>query len=1020
MKMIYKLLLAVALFCSATWQMVAQTYIVPPTDGSYFYIQFSRGANLVLESQGSGTLNPDGTIVTGTNYLKSAILTIGKPSQLWKAEVNGDGYTFISQQLDVDGQTQLQIAFDPNGPDNGRFAVVPYSNQSTPLYTTTDGITGEAAYLPACAIVTDLTSGNGMNPWGGSVAGKEIGVYNKNDGGSALRFVLSKSFLKEKIDAVKAATLDPGTRSAEVQAAMQTALNAAQAVYADPNSTNEQLSSAIETLNLAFVEYDAVLGPPTDGTYFYIKFKRGTNLVVENMGNGNQLQTSTLEWGKESQLWRAEKDPEHPGAVIFVSKEYNTDILGYLQMSWDATAARYIAAPYTGFNGFYSTTRGITVNTNFLPASVIMRTVSASEAMNPFGGSDPGKTLGEWNKTDDGNALIYVPESEVKNGLKSTIEEANFLLQCASTNPGSPSMDDQGILREAIVSAKTVFDNANSTPEEFAAAANALAAAIPVYKAAQPIAVPVVSSADATSEKWYFLQGTRPANTYLTSTGAGANLWAKTAIPDDTQLWKIVPNTNPLGDNLGYALVNKKTGEYLNTDSVSNMATNTTPNIPVTNLVFNMSTMKTNGVAQFWIENTGTTPDDASLCYFRLHSGENGNILNWTGNRTDNSSWLLMDYSLSLKGFLKDAIKNVKSIVDAPPAHVGTALGQYPADAKSGLSTAITTAQAVYDNATATDAEVRAAIDNLNIAITIYNGRKGDAVISTAANPRWFVIRNLNRTDVATAEKNQVITSHGLTEAKGLSCEARANTNEQLWRFEASATGGVKIINAAKPDSAIVESGYNVQQKLGTVAEASGYVIDSLGVGVKLTSAIGNQLHDTGAGMLFTWNDAAGTGSNWAIEERTSPLFVAQNFTFDAISEKLSTDLPFDLVANTNVPDGAITFTSSDVTVATVEGSRLTIVGPGTAVITASNSGNDTYARASVQHTLIVHLPDGLNDVNDGISVSAKNKQIVVVGTDAPVKVFTITGVEVNAKRTLIPGIYIVKVAGKTVKVNVR
>jgi hypothetical protein len=1023
MKMIYKMLLVVALFCSATWQMDAQTFVVPPTDGSYFYIQFSRGTDLVLENKGSGVLNPDGTVETGTNFLKTSILVIGKPTQLWRAEVNGDGYTFISQQLDVDGTTQLQIAFDPTATaDNapGRFIVVPYSNISMPLYTTTTGITTTEAYLPACAILTDPSSTNGMNPWGGSDINNDLSLFNIADGGSALRFVLSKSFLFDKIASITKASLNPGTRSAEVQAALQAALNAAQAVYDDPNTTNAQLSAAIDALNNAFVEYDAVLGPPTDDSYFYIQFKRGTNLVLESTGNGNPLQTATLVYGKGSQLWRAEKDNEHLGAFIFVSKEYDNTSLGYLQISWDDVAGRYIAISYTGSNGFYSTTRDITLNTNLLPASVIMRSASAGLAMNPIGSSDPGRALGDWNRKDDGCALTYTPESTsvVRIALGSYLTQANTILESASHNPGSPSVIDQETFRAALTSPKAVYDDVNSTVEALESATNALIETIAFYNSSPAAITPIISSADATNEKWYFFQGTRPDNTYLTSMGAGALLLSKTVIPDDTQLWKIVPNTNPLSTNDGYALINKSTGEYMNTDPISDTRLNTTLDMPMTNIIFNISTIKTNGVARFWVENSGTTSEDASSCFFRLHAGDQGKTLNWTGNRNDNSSWLIMDYSLALKGFLKADI-NAANAVLTDGISVGTALGQYPSDAKPALITAIATAQALYDNASASDNEIKTAIINLNTAVAICKGRKGDAVISTVENPRWFVIRNLLRKDVNLV-KNHVVTTNGVLEDEVLLCKVLGNTNEQLWRFESNATGGVKIINAAKSTLGIDDSGYDVAQKLVPVAKASGYIIDSLGTGFKLTSIAGNQLHEKDNGNLVSYNDVAGTASNWAIEERTAGLFLPQTLTFDAIPEKLPTDMPFDLVATTNVPDGTISFTSSDVSVALVEGSKLTIFGVGTAVITATNSGNDTYAQASVQQTLTVRLPNGLNDISDGIRVSAANKQIVVIGTDAPVKVFTVTGVEVNAKRVLASGIYIVKVAGKTVKVNVR
>jgi hypothetical protein len=255
---------------------------------------------------------------------------------------------------------------------------------------------------------------------------------------------------------------------------------------------------------------------------------------------------------------------------------------------------------------------------------------------------------------------------------------------------------------------------------------------------------------------------------------------------------------------------------------------------------------------------------------------------------------------------------------------------------------------------------------------------------------------------------------------KQVFCESKAYTNEQLWRFEASATGGVKIINAALPDSAIQEPAYDVHQKLAPVAKATGYVIDSLGVGVSISSVIlGSQLHQTADRKLWAWNDGAGSASNWAIEERTSGLFLAQTITFGAIPTKLTTDAAFNLAATTNA-SGPITYTSSNTAVATVAGNTVTIVGAGTSDITASNAGDVTYAQASVKQTLTVTVYTGVQDVADGISVVVKNRILAVTGTDAPVKVFTVTGSEVDAKKALTPGVCIVKVDGKTIKVNIR
>jgi hypothetical protein len=56
----------------------------------------------------------------------------------------------------------------------------------------------------------------------------------------------------------------------------------------------------------------------------------------------------------------------------------------------------------------------------------------------------------------------------------------------------------------------------------------------------------------------------------------------------------------------------------------------------------------------------------------------------------------------------------------------------------------------------------------------------------------------------------------------------------------------------------------------------------------------------------------------------------------------------------------------------------------------------------------------------DGITVKVVNNKLEVTGTDAAVRAFAVTGAEVDATKALNAGIYIVKVAGKTVKVSVR
>ena len=75
------------------------------------------------------------------------------------------------------------------------------------------------------------------------------------------------------------------------------------------------------------------------------------------------------------------------------------------------------------------------------------------------------------------------------------------------------------------------------------------------------------------------------------------------------------------------------------------------------------------------------------------------------------------------------------------------------------------------------------------------------------------------------------------------------------------------------------------------------------------------------------------------------------NFT---ISQKAVGDASFNLVAPTTDSSGALTYTSSNIAVATISGSAVTIVGIGTSTITANQARNTEYLSASISTTLTV------------------------------------------------------------------
>ncbi len=91
------------------------------------------------------------------------------------------------------------------------------------------------------------------------------------------------------------------------------------------------------------------------------------------------------------------------------------------------------------------------------------------------------------------------------------------------------------------------------------------------------------------------------------------------------------------------------------------------------------------------------------------------------------------------------------------------------------------------------------------------------------------------------------------------------------------------------------------------------------------------------------------------VEQTLTVNPTTQTITFDSLATKTYGDAPFDLTGITT-SGLAITYTSSGPAVAAISGSTVTILQAGTAVITASQSGNASYLTAAdVQQTLTVN-----------------------------------------------------------------
>jgi hypothetical protein len=131
------------------------------------------------------------------------------------------------------------------------------------------------------------------------------------------------------------------------------------------------------------------------------------------------------------------------------------------------------------------------------------------------------------------------------------------------------------------------------------------------------------------------------------------------------------------------------------------------------------------------------------------------------------------------------------------------------------------------------------------------------------------------------------------------------------------------------------------------VATVSGYMITIVGVGSTTITA-----------------SQAGDANYNAAPVVTQTLVVNalpkqdQTITFGTLGDKTAGDANFDLTATAS-SGLAVTYTSSNIAVATISGNTVTIVGAGSATITASQGGNANYDTAvDVTQTLTVEKAD--------------------------------------------------------------
>ncbi len=145
---------------------------------------------------------------------------------------------------------------------------------------------------------------------------------------------------------------------------------------------------------------------------------------------------------------------------------------------------------------------------------------------------------------------------------------------------------------------------------------------------------------------------------------------------------------------------------------------------------------------------------------------------------------------------------------------------------------------------------------------------------------------------------------------------------------------------------------------LSAVGGASGNPVTFSSSDLNVATISGNTITIIAAGTTLITASQAGNGTYNAATDVPQSFTVTkadQVITFNTLPQKNAGDAAFTLSATGGASGNAITFASSNLTVASISGNTLTIVGAGTSIITASQAGSANYnAAADVPQTLTV------------------------------------------------------------------
>ncbi|MBB6237949.1 regulation of enolase protein 1 (concanavalin A-like superfamily) [Pedobacter sp. AK013] len=244
------------------------------------------------------------------------------------------------------------------------------------------------------------------------------------------------------------------------------------------------------------------------------------------------------------------------------------------------------------------------------------------------------------------------------------------------------------------------------------------------------------------------------------------------------------------------------------------------------------------------------------------------------------------------------------------------------------------------------------------------------AVTQSGNTAKLFINGTLAATNTNLTIKPSQLTASGTTTGTTLNYLGKSQFNDPLFKgsidefkIYSRALSDVEIAESLKtaqtitfnalPEKTVTDTSFNA----GAVS-SSGLAISYASSDTTVATVVNNRIEIKGAGVTTLTATQAGNATYAAATPVSQVLTVnkvAQTITFNALPEKTVTDTSFNAGAISS-SGLAVSYASSDTTVARVANNRIEIKGAGVTTITATQAGNATYvAAAPVSQALTVH-----------------------------------------------------------------